>query len=119
MAALKGCVIAESLVDPTMINGLATYHAAVSPDGLPLDRDGGMGRWHLYWFRCAPDVVPAVQQQLKQGWYAHFWDGPCIIVVYADAIFEIRADDRSTWADAVAPGRRHGIPDEQLDFLTE
>jgi len=119
MATLKGCVIGESLLDPTVVNGLTIYHAAISPDGLKIDAAGRTGRWHLYWFRCAREEIAAVQRALQPGWYAHFWNGPHITVVYADAIFDIHADDHSTWAEAIAHGRRHGIPDEQLDFLTE
>jgi hypothetical protein len=119
MVLLKGCVIAESLRDPTMINGLTIYHAAISPPGLKVDDDGSTGRWHLYWFRCPPDEVATVQHHLKPGWYAHFWEGGRITVVYSDARFEILGHDHTTWTDAITHGRRHGIPDEQLDFLTD
>jgi hypothetical protein len=47
------------------------------------------------------------------------WEAARITVVFADARFEIRGDDRSTWTAAVGHGQRHGIPDEQLDLLTD
>jgi len=118
MNHLNGCIIAESLVDPTAINRLKVYRAGISSETQKIDDRGGIGRWHLYWVTCDRTQVDAIERLLKRGWYAHFWRDQQITVVYADARFEIVANDRSTWTDAVAHGRRHGIPEEQLDFLT-
>ena len=118
MEQLKGCIIGESLVDPTIINRLPIYRVHISAETLKIDDQGRRGRWHLYWFTCDQTEIPAIQQVLKPGWYAHFWRDGLITVIYSDALFEMHADDRSTWTAAVDHGRRHGIPDEQLDFLT-
>ena len=118
MDQLKGCIIAESLVDPTTINRLPVYRAHISAEGLKVDDHGGRGRWHLYWVTCERADIAAIQHVLKPGWYAHFWRDRQITVIYSDARFEMLADDQSTWTPAVAHGRAHGIPDEQLDFLT-
>ena len=118
MGQLNGCIIAESLTDPAVINRLNVYRAFISGPTQKTDDHGGTGRWHLYWVAGDRADIDAIQHLLKRGWYAHFWHDKQITVVYSDARFEIVADDQSTWTDAVAHGRAHGIPDEQLDFLT-
>ena len=119
MDQLKGCIIAESLSDPLIINQLKVSRALISGDTQKIDDRGGTGRWHLYYVSCDATDIGALQQLLKPGWYAHFWRGRQITVVYADARCEIVVDDKSTWTEAIAHGRRHGIPDEQLDFLID
>jgi hypothetical protein len=119
MNQLKGCVIAESLTDPMIINRLQVYRALISGETQKVDERGGIGRWHLYYVCCERTDIGAIQRLLKPGWYAHFWHDRQVTVVYADARCEIVADEKATWADAIAHGRRHGIPDEQLDFLID
>jgi hypothetical protein len=68
---------------------------------------------------CGAADIERVQSELKpwRRWYAHFWRGDEMIVVYSDARFEVDRADRSTWTTAIEHGRAKGIPDEQLDFL--
>ena len=49
------------------------------------------------------------------GWYAHFFRGMELIVVYQDRLFSVSVDS-STWEEPLGHGRAHGIPMEQLDF---
>jgi hypothetical protein len=116
---LSGCVIAESLSDPTILNRFRTYATWITDEGQPLDARGHTGRWHLQWIRCGLSDVDEIQRGLRpEAFYAHFWHGDRILVVYPDARFEIATDDKSTWTEAIRHGRAKGIPDEQLDFLT-
>ena len=119
MAGFKGVIIAEGLSDPTVINKFAVYKASITEDGMPVDYEGHSGRWHLYHVRCSRKEIDELQPQIVKGWYAHFWEGSRIIVVYSDRQFEIRKDDRSTWQEAIAYGREQGIPEDELDFPTD
>jgi hypothetical protein len=50
------------------------------------------------------------------GWYADFRDGPDRVVVFAGHIFRYPAGDAAGRAEAVAYGRRAGVPESQLDW---
>ena len=114
----KGVVIAESLHDPTKINLLQVYRTFITHDGVLTPGDVPM-RWHLYWVRASRDDVAALRDELKHGWYIHFWNAQKIIVLYDDADFEMDRFDRSTWKAATDHGLAMGIPIEQLDFPTD
>lgn len=117
-ADFDGCVIGESLRDPTLINRLQVCKAWISPDEVLSDEHGTMSRWHIYWISCGTVDVDRIQRELKPWrWYAHFWRGNEMIVIYSDARLEMNRADRSTWVPAIEHGRSKGVPDEQLDFL--
>jgi hypothetical protein len=115
----NGVVIAESLRDPMWINGFPVYRAYVSPDALDLGPGRPPGRWHLYWVRASWADIDGIRSELLEPWYAHFWNEKRLIVVYADARFEMDRFDQATWRPAVEHGLSKGIPEEQLDFPTD
>lgn len=45
----KGCFISESLKDPTILNDIKCYQIRITEANLPIDEDGNIGRWHMYW----------------------------------------------------------------------
>ena len=63
--------------------------------------------------------MDVIQQQTKRGWYAHFWADDQLIVVFSDTRFEASRTDRSTWRPAIEHGVSQGIPEQELDFLTD
>lgn len=115
----KGAVIAEGLSDPTVINKLTVYGAKITEDGVPIDYEGNLGRWHIYQVRCSREEIDALQSYVLHGWYAHFWNDEKIIVVYADKQFELVKDDKDTWKEAIEHGKTQGIPDDELGFPTD
>ena len=115
----RGGIIAEGLSDPTIINGLSVHGASISKDGMPVDYEGNLGRWHGYDVKCSRREIDALQPCILRGWYAHFWKGSQIIVVYYDRQFELDRDDKRTWKEAIEHGRKQGIPEDELDFRTE
>ena len=117
--AFRGVVIAEGLKDPTLVNKLTVYRARVSEEGVPIDYEGHLGRWHLYWIQADRETISAVQTQTKRGWFAHFWEGDRVIVVYDDASLEVSRSDPSSWRSAIEHGERQGIPRDELNFPTE
>lgn len=118
MPDFDGCVIGESLRDPTLINRLRVWKAWISPDVVLSDDHGTRTQWHIYWVTCDATEIDAIQSQLQPWrWYAHFWRENQLIVVYCDARFDMDRRDRSTWARAIEHGQAKGIPEEQLDFL--
>jgi len=115
----KGGIIAEGLCDPTVINKFTVYKASISEYNMPIDYKGNIGRWHGYDVRCSREEIDALQSYILPGWYAHFWKGNKIIVVYNDKQFELDKNDKSTWKEAIEHGKKQGIPEKELDFLTD
>ena len=115
----KGGIIAEGLSDPTIINKFSIIGASISKDDLPIDYKGNVGRWHGYDVRCTRKEIDALQRHILPGWYAHFWKGNRIIVVFNDSQFKLIKNDMNTWREAIEHGKRQGIPEKELDFPTE
>ena len=116
MADFKGVVISEGLSDPTIIKNFKVYKADITGDGIPVDYEGNLGRWHLYYVECSKEEIDNLQSYILHGWYAHFWQGNRIIVAYNDRQFEIMKDDRSTWEGAIEHGKAQGIPENEFGF---
>ena len=112
-------LIGEGLHDPTIVNGLRVYRAFITQDGQPLGDDGGTGRWHLYWVDVSGDDIDTIQAGTRHGWYAHFWRGERLLVVFDDARFALSRRDPSTWGPAVDHGLRQGLRRSWLDFPTD
>ncbi|MGA2793972.1 MAG: hypothetical protein ABSE69_10625, partial [Roseiarcus sp.] len=52
---------------------------------------------------------------LPQEYYAHFYRGRELIIVYRDRVFRVTTDP-ATWKAAIEHGRELGIAERQLDF---
>lgn len=115
----RGVVIAEGLQDPRLINSLRVYQAHITEDGQVVDYEGPLGRWHLYWVEVSEAEIERIQEGTLPGWYAHFWQGEDLLVVFHDARFRMLRTDQATWEAARAHGRVQGIPADQLDFPTD
>jgi hypothetical protein len=114
-----GIVIAEGLDEPSVINRLRVYRAEITQEGAPLDYEGSLGRWHLYWVEVDEEMIREVQRHTGRGWYSHFWQGDRLVVVYNDATFEVGRRDKSSWAAAIEHGKQQGIPRDELDFISD
>ena len=115
----KGIIVAESLDDPTIINRFAVERALISKlfDWVPYKGAKPFsGRWHLYRVCCAEKDLDVFQQHIQPGWFAHFWSGEALAVIFSDKRFAARRDDRASWTPAIAHARKHNIPEVQLDF---
>ena len=105
-----GIVIEQSLRDPRFLSAVEVVHRERDPHGdwvfvvVRVQRDG------------ASAVFGRLQRALDSGkWYAHFFAGDDLVVVYPDAVFAVKTDP-ATWSPAVTHGIGLGIPEAQLDF---
>lgn len=105
-----GMIVEESLTDPTVINNVSVSKVKITnPD-----------RWHIYTVTTSELQVEKYQAWLKDDpWYMHFWRGDEIVVVFKDKSFSFSKNNKSMWGPAINYGKSLGIPEEQLDFLTE
>jgi len=74
---------------------------------------------HLYWVSATDKQIETLTSQIRSGWYAHFWKGRKLLVVFRGKKFALESRDKSTWKEAVEYGKSVGIPEEQLDFPTD
>lgn len=111
MVSYWGVVVAQSCADRGMGEGLATLaHRRV-------------GEWDVV-LADVPEVdleqtVADLRRRMIPAdddcWYAHFFRGDRLVVVFQDQVFVVTTEPAS-WSEVIAHGRRHGIPDAQLDF---
>jgi hypothetical protein len=106
-----GIVIEQSLADPAFAESLDVAYRKRDPDG----------SWVFLLVRIAYERLSSELERIRQAmvhdepWYAHFFCGNELSVVFADAIFRLTTDPTS-WKPAVEHGLALGIPREQLDF---
>ncbi|HEY4507393.1 MAG TPA: hypothetical protein VJJ47_00710 [Candidatus Paceibacterota bacterium] len=109
---MRGAVIAESLADSRALNAVRVTSLEVTPE------ENVVERWHIFSVEADSAGVIAIAAAIKPGWYAHFWDGNRVTVVFSDGALSFSKDDAAGRAAAVERGLAHGIPAEQLDFKT-
>jgi hypothetical protein len=100
----KGIVISESLEEPSLLNEFDVYKARISRRDELIDDNGTRGRWHQYWVYATGKQIEALPNQIKNGWYAHFWKGQKLLAVFQKKQFELHAKDKSTWKEVVDYG---------------
>jgi hypothetical protein len=117
----KGIVISESLKEPSFINEFKVYKVEISKEEENIINENRKARWHLYWVKAkSKQIKQLAQEQLKQGWYTHFWNNKReILVIFSGKKFKINFDNKETWKEAVEYGKSLGIPEHQLDFPIE
>ena len=111
MVPFFGIVIEQSLTDPAFAETLDIVQRKPGPNG----------SWTFLLVRISSDrlftELERIRQALTSGqpWYAHFFSGEKIAVVFSEAIFSMTTDVAS-WEAAIAHGLSLGIRREQLDF---
>jgi len=101
-----GRVTAEALDDDALVNSLRVTAARIE-DGL-----------HHYWVETDAAGVDLVGRRLRAGpWYAHFWSGQRMVVLFQGARFELLARDAATWRPLLAHAEALGIPGGAHAFL--
>lgn len=107
--AYLGIVVENSLRD------------GVVPQGFTVVARVRHGDWDFALVRAPAADVDRLVGELQRHmvtddtWYAHFFRGDDLIVVFRDAAFQVTTDPAS-WTPAVQHGLAGGVPLEQLDF---
>ena len=111
MVPYYGIVIEQSLADPAFAGTLDVAVRRQDPNG----------SWVFLLVRIAPERLTDELERIWQAivreepWYAHFFSGDDLAVVFADVIFRMTTD-RASWQPAIEHGLALGIPRKQLDF---
>jgi hypothetical protein len=112
MSDYHGIIVKESLKEQFVLNEMKILGQRKSV------------KWTL--FRVGVDenkideVVESVQKSLvasptRTCYYAHFYRGEKLIVVFPKKIFRL-TPEKETWRSAIEYGKSVGIPGEELDF---
>jgi len=105
----KGTIVENSLEDKNIL------------DKVQIIKTWQDGDWILHDVLVEENQLEELGKALTDGpWYMNFWvEGKDIMkVVYKNKVFDFKISDKSTWAEAMAYGRSKGIPEEQLDFVS-
>ena len=83
----KGFILFESLNNPIILNSLEKIYVQVE------DNEGQKPRfWNDYKVRVPDDQIDQVTQKLSQemknGWYSHFWNEKEIVVILPNKVFK-------------------------------
>ena len=119
MGCWRGCVVAEGLSDPSIVNKCGVVGASITDEDKPIDYEGNKGRWHIYWIECERETIEEFRSCVVEGWYAHFWNEDSLLIVFSDRVFKVSRSDRLSWSEAIEHGKMQGIPEEELDFPTD
>lgn len=109
----KGCIVEESLEDNRILNKIEIVKVRITSD------DAEQERWHIYDALLSESDIGLIHHNLKQAWFMHIWKDNKMIVLFKDRKFEIKADNKNTWKEAIEYGLSLGILKEQLEFLKE
>lgn len=105
---MRGTIIENSLADKSVLADLKIIKTWNDED------------WILHDVILDESQIKIIQQSLDDGpWYVHVWEDDNMVVIYKNKIFHIRKPDINTWSEAIEYGKNLGIPEEQLDFLTD
>lgn len=88
---IKGFILSESLKDPCVLNKFDVVKVIVEKHATEF--------WHDFKVQVADKDIDKVCKKLssniKEGWYAHFWDEDMIYVVLPEKVFKLPRQD--TW----------------------
>lgn len=106
-----GIIIKESLLDQSILNNMRILGCMRA------------GSWTLLRVGVEKEqlkrIMELVQLNLRTEnsvpYYAHFYRGNELIVVFPQQVFYMKPDSK-TWSQAVTYGKSLGIPENELDF---
>ena len=118
----KGFILSESLNNPVILNDFRKIYVKIEVH--PESKDAHF--WAL--FKVEIDdkdikkVVEKVSQEMKIGWYAHFWNGITVYITFTNKIFIIPQEKKwqsKEYQEVKEYGVKNGVGAKYLDFLIE
>lgn len=105
----------ESLKDPRIINQFSVAKVIVE-----FEPNSEANKYHhVFFVKIQPEEVKqkiqAIAKEMKNGWYAFFWNDQNLYIVYNQKTFAVLVNNPD-YVAAQNYGRSVGIQDEFLDF---
>ena len=90
----KGFVLSESLKNPMVLNDFETIKVVI--ENHP-ECEGGPKIWHDFKLKVDDDkiidVCNKISREMKETWYAHFWNRDIVYVVLSDKVFKMPREE--------------------------
>ncbi len=119
----KGFVLSESLKDPIVLNSLEKIYVEVECHP---EYKGEPKIWHNFKLKVEDENIIFVTEllagQMKDTWYAHFWNDAEVYVVLPKKVFKIPKEQK--WQSQEYRGLKkyaleHGVEEQYLEFWIE
>jgi len=121
----KGFVLSESLKNPAILNNFETIKVIVEHHP---EFEGEPKIWHDFKLKIADnkivDVCNDISKEIKEEWYAHFWNENTVYVALPNKVFKMPRENGNWQSSAYQKCKRyaieHGVEEHYLsDFLIE
>jgi hypothetical protein len=121
----KGFILSESLKNPTILNNFEAIKVIVEHHP---EFEGEPKIWHDFKLKIADDkiidVCDNIAKEIKEEWYAHFWNNDTLYVVLPHKVFKMPREDgnwqSSAYQECKHYAMEHGVEEQYLsDFLIE
>lgn len=117
----KGFILSESLKNPTILNVLKKIYVKVEKH-----TESDIPFWHLFKIEIQEEKIESITKiissEMKESWYAHFWNGQIVYIVFSNKVFEIPQERKwlsPRFQEAKQYGIEHGVEERYLDFWIE
>ena len=119
----KGFVLSESLKDPMVLNKFEKIYVKVESHP---EYEGEPKVWHDFKLKVEDkdiiSVTNLLAEQMKDTWYAHFWNEGEVYVVLPGKVFKIPREKEwksPEYQELKAYAIKYGVEERYLDFWLE
>ena len=117
----KGFVLSESLKDPTILNNFNKDYVKIEHH----PETPKMLYWHLFKLNIEDleidDAAEKLANQMKYGWFSHFWNKENIVIVFNDKVFRVPKSYEGSreYKEFTDYAVKNGVEEEYLELPTE
>jgi len=118
----RGFILSESLNNPTLLNNLENIYVNIEEH--PESHEFPF--WHLYKVEVKDEdilkITKNIANNIKRNWYAHFWNGKDVYIVFSGKIFSIPREHKwssEKFQQVKKFAIENGIEERYLDFWIE
>ncbi len=121
----KGFVLSESLKNPVILNDFEVIRVIVEHHP---EFEGEPKIWHDFKLKVDDDkiieVCNKISKEIKEEWYAHFWNDDILYVILPDKVFKMPREDgnwkSSEYQESIRYAIQHNVDQRYMkDFLIE
>jgi len=119
----KGFVLSESLKNPTILNNFEKIYVKV--ENHP-EYEGEPKIWHDFKLKVEDKdieyITNSLAEQMKDSWYAHFWNENYVYVVLPRKVFKIPKEEKwqsKEYQELKEYALKYGVEGQYLEFLIE
>lgn len=121
----KGFVLSESLKNPLILNDFEKIYVKVEHHP---EADASYPKiWHDFKLSIQDEdmdsVAETISKEIKETWYAHFWNNDTVYVILPNKIFKIPKEPKrwksKEYQELKEYAIKNGVEEHYLDFWIE